>query len=83
MNVDAHEPNREQPTGRYAPDAASVCKCGHTLGDHLAEGRVAERECCAPGCGCSGFRKAQLLSAEASCKFLIGRKRTRATSNER
>lgn len=51
------QPNREQPTGRYAPDPTRVCKCGHTLGNHIAEGRVAERECCEPGCCCRGFKR--------------------------
>lgn len=49
---------REQPTGQYAPDLSRVCKCGHTLGHHLAEGRIAERACTVDGCACQGFKRA-------------------------
>jgi hypothetical protein len=49
--------NREQPTGRFTYDPKTLCYCGHTLGNHLAEGPVEARDCCEPGCGCHGFVK--------------------------
>jgi hypothetical protein len=52
-------PNREQPTGRYAPDMATLCYCGHTLGNHIGEGPIASRDCCESGCGCHGFAQAK------------------------
>lgn len=61
---------RRDTDGRYSYDMAAICKCGHTLGMHLAAGPVKQRACIAHECDggpdrpceCAGFRKYRVQS---------------------
>ena len=54
------ETKRERKTGRYAPmTLAAPCKCGHTLGQHVAERHRGEQPCVADDCGCECFKRAK------------------------
>lgn len=50
-----------QSNGQYAYGLQRVCKCGHTLGQHIGQGPVAQRACIAgecsdAPCNCEGFK---------------------------
>jgi hypothetical protein len=48
---------RDTHTGQFVHTFKTMCRCGHTVGDHAAVTVKGRRDCFADGCDCVKVRK--------------------------